>query len=331
MTLPLYSGEMPVEATPRQLTVEYFDASRAQDAMAQLCCVHKLQVADPGAVHFRHTRFKLSAVTVSQIEYGTDARVEYSDIGDYYTLSLPMSGSQELRQGNHVAVSDCRQGLIISPTQPVYLEMSGDCKKRLVQISRAAVERQLTTMLERPVSDPVVFSPTMDAKSGPGASWWRTIKHLELEQHYEGSLYRLGPVQGGLERMLISGLLYAQRHNYSSDLHSSDNQVAPTHVRRAEAFIQAHAMEPISIEDIVAASGVPRRTLYDGFKRFRGFAPIHYLRSVRMEGARSDILKGRDQHNITSIAMKWGFSHLGRFSIEYKRRFGESPSDTLKR
>lgn len=330
MILPPKPSEFPVEEVQHQLTIEYFDVSKAHDTMAQLCCAHELKVADPTAVHFRHSRFKLSSVLLGQIEYGTDARVEYTDLGDYYTISLPICGTQELRQGDQVAASDANHGIIISPTQPVYLEMSGDCKKRLVQISRTAVERQLATLLGRPVTHPVVFDLSMEAGVGPGASWWRTIKHLELEQGYTQSLYISGPFLGQVEQMLISGLLYGQPHNYTGTLRSSENQVAPAHVCRAEVFIQAHAPDPITIEDIVDASGVPRRTLYDGFKRFRGTAPMNYLRSVRMEGAREDLLNGLGKQNITSIAMKWGFTHLGRFSIEYKKRFGESPSDTFK-
>ncbi|WP_262475890.1 helix-turn-helix domain-containing protein [Acinetobacter radioresistens] len=35
--------------------------------------------------------------------------------------------------------------------------------------------------------------------------------------------------------------------------------------------------------------------------------------------------------NITEIAYKWGATHLGCFSIEYKEVFGEKPSETLKK
>ncbi len=326
-----YPGERAATDAQRQLTLEYFDAAKAHDTMAELCCAHELKVADPKAVHFRHSRFMLASVLLSRIEYGTDARVEYPDLSDYYTISLPFSGTQELRQGQRVAFSDSGHGIIISPTQPVYLEMSGDCKKRLVQISRAALERQLAALLGRQISEPLVFEPGMAAADGPGASWWRTIRHLEMEQGFKQSLYIAGPLLGQVEQMLISGLLYGQPHNYSAALRNSGRQVAPAHVRRAEAFIRARAQEPIGTAEIVEAAGVPRRTLYDGFKRFRGTSPMNYLRAVRMEGARQDLLRERGGGNITHIAMKWGFTHLGRFSIDYKKRFGESPSETFKR
>jgi AraC family ethanolamine operon transcriptional activator len=37
------------------------------------------------------------------------------------------------------------------------------------------------------------------------------------------------------------------------------------------------------------------------------------------------------EENVTAIALKWGFNHIGRFSLTYRARFGESPSRTLLR
>jgi AraC-like DNA-binding protein len=34
--------------------------------------------------------------------------------------------------------------------------------------------------------------------------------------------------------------------------------------------------------------------------------------------------------SVTDVAFKWGFTHLGRFSQEYKRRYGELPSSTRR-
>ena len=41
--------------------------------------------------------------------------------------------------------------------------------------------------------------------------------------------------------------------------------------------------------------------------------------------------RAQPEESVTEIAMSWGFSHMGRFSVEYRKRFGEPPSDTLRR
>ena len=56
-----------------------------------------------------------------------------------------------------------------------------------------------------------------------------------------------------------------------------------------------------------------------------------YLKMHRLEAVRRDILADRAEGNVSSIAMNWGFSHLGRFSSDYKQLFGETPSQTFKR
>jgi AraC-like DNA-binding protein len=56
-----------------------------------------------------------------------------------------------------------------------------------------------------------------------------------------------------------------------------------------------------------------------------------YVREVRLERARADLMSDDPSlGSVTDIALKWGFAHLGRFAVEYKRRFGESPSATLR-
>jgi AraC-like DNA-binding protein len=56
-----------------------------------------------------------------------------------------------------------------------------------------------------------------------------------------------------------------------------------------------------------------------------------FLTDVRMRLTRRILLEAPETAHVTKIALDCGFSHLGRFGLEYKRRFGESPSETLKR
>lgn len=50
-----------------------------------------------------------------------------------------------------------------------------------------------------------------------------------------------------------------------------------------------------------------------------------------MTRARGDLLRPAPGATVTNVAMDCGFSHLGRFSCDYCRHFGESPSETLRR
>jgi len=67
------------------------------------------------------------------------------------------------------------------------------------------------------------------------------------------------------------------------------------------------------------------------FRDFKGTSPIRFLRAARYDRVREALGRAEPTETITEIAAKWGFGHLGRFSVEYRRRFGESPSATLRR
>ena len=67
------------------------------------------------------------------------------------------------------------------------------------------------------------------------------------------------------------------------------------------------------------------------FRQHVGVAPMAYLKKYRLEQVRRQLLEDRSSHNVSSIAIDWGFTHLGRFSIEYRKLFGEAPSHTAGR
>jgi transcriptional regulator GlxA family with amidase domain len=87
----------------------------------------------------------------------------------------------------------------------------------------------------------------------------------------------------------------------------------------------------ITLSDITAASGIPGRTLHQHFKSHRGVSPMRYLQDARFARVREELLRAETGENVTQIALKWGFRHLGRFAVSYRDRFGETPSQTRRR
>ena len=111
----------------------------------------------------------------------------------------------------------------------------------------------------------------------------------------------------------------------------TDNDDLIPDVRRAQQYIGAHLDDVMTIGDVAAAAGVAHRTLYKHFHEVRGISPMRYARDCRFAEVRRALLHAGPQDNVTTIAVHWGFCHLGRFSVEYRKRFGETPSETLRR
>jgi AraC family transcriptional regulator, ethanolamine operon transcriptional activator len=89
-----------------------------------------------------------------------------------------------------------------------------------------------------------------------------------------------------------------------------------------------HADEPLSMLEVCRRVGASRRKLNTCFQEALGTSPVKYLRAVRLNGVRRQLREGAV--NVQDAAARWGFWHLGQFSRDYKRQFGELPSQTLR-
>jgi AraC-like DNA-binding protein/tetratricopeptide (TPR) repeat protein len=115
------------------------------------------------------------------------------------------------------------------------------------------------------------------------------------------------------------------------DIEPADQRSWPRHLKSALAYMRANISERITLTGLSSACGVPERTLLRQFQRFVGLAPLAYLRRLRLNVAKSELVSAQCTDAISDIAMRCGFSHLGRFATEYRRLFGETPSITRER
>ena len=100
--------------------------------------------------------------------------------------------------------------------------------------------------------------------------------------------------------------------------------------KRAQEFIHDNYQRVVRIEDLCHVTHCSIRTLQQCFKDYFGITISDYLKTVRLEAARRELAAANPSHiTVTKIALRNGFSHLGRFSVEFRRRYGESPSETL--
>ena len=90
-------------------------------------------------------------------------------------------------------------------------------------------------------------------------------------------------------RMILDLMLKSLPNNYSHLLTNPVPAVRPRHVRFAAEYIHTHSANPIRLNDLVAASGVSRRSLHAGFRKYYGVPPMIYLRNVRLDLARLSV------------------------------------------
>lgn len=104
---------------------------------------------------------------------------------------------------------------------------------------------------------------------------------------------------------------------------------APRTVRRAIAHIEANAHQPLTLEDIAAASGISSRGLQHAFRRELDTTPTEYLRRVRLSAAHEELRSGAAV-SVTDVARRWGFSSASRFARYHRQHYGQNPSQVIR-
>ena len=101
-------------------------------------------------------------------------------------------------------------------------------------------------------------------------------------------------------------------------------------MQKALEFIDAHADDAPTVEMICAAANASWRTLNYAFRERFDLTPKQYLHRVRLQRVRQDLVRSAGAAPISEIAAHRGFWHMGAFAADYRRQFGELPSETIR-
>jgi AraC-like DNA-binding protein len=165
------------------------------------------------------------------------------------------------------------------------------------------------------------------------AMWASTAKFVCAELVSSGST-EISPLMAHeLTRMAATVMLETFPNTAMSALYvAGPGWTPPAAVRRAAAFIEAHADQPVTLADIAAAAGVTGRALQAAFRRYYDNTPVGYLRHARLERAYTELQDADPATGVTvaAVARRWGWTSPSQFTAAYRRRFGETPSRTLR-
>jgi AraC-like DNA-binding protein len=272
-----------------------------------------------------------SGLYLGFLEYGCAIELRGLPTRDDYRILLPVRGGVETVAGTG-AVARRRGGAVVtSPSATKLVRLERDTALLNLFLKGPELNRQLAALLGEAVGAPIEFAAGMDVTVSYGRSLWEyaTTAIADIE--------RSGPLLGNplaaslFEQFIVLGLLQSQPHNYSAALHRPSPSIAPRSVKRAIDYMRANLDAPLTIADLAAVSGVAGKTLWTHFRTFTGTTPMRYLRNARLDDVQKALRRAEREESITAIAMSRGFGHLGRFSRQYRERFGETPSETLRR
>ncbi|MGW4767300.1 AraC family transcriptional regulator [Nocardia sp. NPDC004278] len=259
-----------------------------------------------------------------------DVRVASSTGRRSYFVNIGVSGAISAARSGLRATLDSATAGIVNPGDTQELRPLGaDTRFLGLRIDAAMVDQEFTALTGHPPVSTVRFDFALDLAKPKGRAVRLLVRSL-LEQLDSGDpLFQRAELQRSQLRCIVTALLLAQPHSHTGDLRDGPAPGHPRTLRAALGFIEANLTERIGLHDIAAAANCSPRTISSAFRDRLGLSPMAYVRNLRLERIRAEILTSTDQ--VGTIAYRWGVSHLGRFAGEYRDRFNELPSDTAAR
>jgi len=305
---------------------------QARDEVARVFCPHALTTTSADQqLNTVHNRVTLGDVTLNYLDYGAEVKITPGELQSFFLVQMPLAGSAEIYSGKEHVHSDVNMASIPHPLEKLDMVWHNDNPQLLVYISRTTLEERLEDLIGRELHLPVKFDLGMDLTTAQARSWRTLVDTLVSDVDCGGLTMHTG-VRNQFQDLIISGLLLSQHHNYSDSIGTKIEPAAPRSVRLAMAACEENPEEPLTVTDMARVAGVSIRSLQDGFKKYVGMSPTDYLRDIRLVRVREDLLSERSVNSsISDIAFSWGFTHLGRFAKSYQERFGELPSETVRK
>lgn len=360
-------GPLPLE---RFRVFHSHDVDEARDFVARIFCPHELAPLhrDMALDACHHNAPLLRHASLNYVQYGAAVRIEPGFLQDFYLLQIPLRGGASVRCGAQQVESHRLLASLPSPTEALSMRWAADSGQLIVKMDRDAMRLRLEALLQAPLREPLVFELGADLAAPSAQGVLGFIAHLRLLlDGTDGAQFGSGlhggllvQAHGGLleraalaeqaENHLLTSVLLSLRHNHSAQLDANAasqvqrtliTAVLPRSVRRAQEYLRFHAAAPITLADCCTHVGVSARALQVAFQRHVGMGPMAFLRGVRLDCVRRELLAGFDgtaavSHTeraalVTHAALSYGFLHLGHFAARYRERFGEAPSATLQR
>lgn len=331
MNLPSTSGCPALSAAPVRL-FHSRDLDETRSSVGRVFKPHDLGVLGKRQqLDAFMDHLPLGNASINRLCYGADVSIEPDCLNDFLLVQMPLQGTAQIRCGDQKITSSPFRASVLSPTLPLHMRWQGQCDQLIVRLERAAIEAACSAQLGYALPQPIEFQLGMDLRTRHGAAWRALVQFLATSA-FSADARQHVLIAKQVEALLIATLLSQHPHNYSQALVAPTQIPAPHYVRRAQEYILAHYDEPITIDTLARHAAISGRSLHKGFQQYVGTSPMGFLRLVRLQKVREQLLRARQAGqtvHVTRVALNAGFSHLGHFSRVYRAQFGETPTQTM--
>ena len=290
---------------------------------------HHLEIHDDAdALHARHNQVRLEEASLNVLSYGADVTIDPGERGDFYMVQIPLRGSARLESKDDDIHLDADVLSILQPKGQGRMHWSRDCEMLLLSAPSQLVQRRFFNDHAPKTLD---FALTRSRQDPGVAAWCQAAMDITHNLDKFGSLWLSHRAAcASMEEFLLSAFALLMPTDTSSTRPERNNERC---VRRAKEYIHAHLDRALTLCEISDHACVSARTLESAFRRQGEASPLSYAREQRLKAAHELLCNATRSGRpvaVTEVALHFGFVHLGRFAAQYRKRFGCSPSDTLR-
>ncbi|GAA1789179.1 AraC family transcriptional regulator [Actinomadura chokoriensis] len=329
---------MTPPATPPPLSahrrVASADIGVLHDTVEPFAVGHDLQVRRPdvpldGLVN----ALGVGAITMVWVRYGGGGViVDTPPTEGHFAMCAPIAPmAVEYRTtGNRDTAGG---SLVLSHDEPMRMTPHPALGCLVIATSTGRLADHLAGHLGRDCTAPLRFHGSDGPAILPASIVDRTWRHVcDVLDHAaaRGGLHPLAART--LEESLLTAILLGLPHTATRSLAEEPSRT-PHHLAGAiREWVEANHHRPIGVTDIAASVGISVRQLQAICQDQWGLTPTQLLRGTRLDHARTALTGAQlGPGTVTGIARDAGYFHMSRFAAHYRQRFGETPTQTLRR
>lgn len=248
-------------------------------------------------------------------------------------LYVPLRGKLFQQIGkNELKTADTSRGVIVRPGTHVRQSVKqGEALVLTFSIETIAERAELLSGSPPPADFIDRMPEDLDLSSALGAALVRNAKLAYAEMLELDSLGCAFLASGAYEEILTNIATLVLVPGVARALSQPGKQNPPATVRKARDYIEAHATDVIELSVLAAELGISMRTLQVNFQKEYGFSPRDYIMECRLALARKKLMDGCPITGVTDIALLCGFPNLSHFAAKYRDKYGELPSETIRK
>ncbi|WP_244066834.1 AraC family transcriptional regulator [Bradyrhizobium sp. Ce-3] len=272
-------------------------------------------------------------VVRADLSAGWDWRYSYEDSAGELAIGLLNAGKAEtLIAGKSVERTPSEIAIVPLPTMQAQRVEAVDRRYSSVTLTlhTGIVTKVLSATFGSAALEDLNLTPIVDLSTGAGQTLLQLVR-TSATGLYDGTLARSPKASALLSEATIQFILENIPHRLIDRLNRHSLDAPPRYIRRAVEYMRANPHLPLTVSDIAATVGVSSRLLQLGFRKIHGTTPVAYLRQIRLEAIHDELSRPENVLPVSEVALKWGFTHMGRFAAVYRSAFGLYPSDTVRR